>query len=136
METRMQGRRKGVALLLLGAAGLWGCGPDEGIEQFEATEPLTTLEQELPSVGAFNWNQGWAATPMGSTADRVCYLTRMSGRFEGGGESVHAFISGSSWYLAGSSMQVGVSASAYCAYVPSSAYSGEYAWSQGQPYAT
>lgn len=82
-----------------------------------------------PSGPEYSWSQGQTAVPMGSANGRVCFLTRVTGRFEGGGEVARTFISGGSWYLGGNSLQSGVGASARCVSV--SSYSGEYHWSQG-----
>lgn len=137
-----------VALLLGLSNG--GCGGPDGADIESANgDPLpmepgfsesgstpATLVQELTSTGEFSWSQGNPATPMGSTTDRVCYLTRMTGRFEGWGESIHAFTSRGSWYLGGSSMQADVAASSRCAYVSSSLYTVEYSWHQSQSYPT
>jgi hypothetical protein len=88
---------------------------------------------------SFVWYQGWGPVPMGSTSDRFCFLTEVQGRFAGGGEAVHVYISGGGWWLGGSSFQVGVKASALC--IPRNYYSqnlnftNEYFWSQGN-YAT
>ncbi|QRK08436.1 hypothetical protein JQX13_52460 [Archangium violaceum] len=128
--------RKGLMLLSVGAVSLWGCGPEEAVEESPEAAPLAVSEQALNSSGAFDWSQGWVATPMGSSADRVCYLSRMTGNFEGELEYLHAFVSGGSWYLAGSSAQKEVSGSAHCAYTSSGSYSGEYSWSQDQSYPT
>lgn len=70
---------------------------------------------------------------MGPTSDRVCFLTQMSGDFEGGGEVVRTFDDGGSWYLGGYSMQQGVHGSARCTYVSSpSSYTGNFLWTQDQ----
>lgn len=63
----------------------------------------------------YSWSQGSNPVYMGSTAGyRVCFLTRVTGDFEGGGERVEAYRSGGSWWLGGSSGQAGVAASARC----------------------
>ncbi|AKJ07128.1 Hypothetical protein AA314_08754 [Archangium gephyra] len=103
-------------------------GSEPGAEQEVA---LATVNQELLSAGEFYWDQyRTSATAMGSMYDRVCFLSRMTGNFAGGGESIHAFTTGGSWYLGGSSMQEGVGASAQCAYVPYGTYSDESYWWQ------
>lgn len=129
-----------------------GCGPESGDTKSasrdssspagadsgrgESESFLVDQTQDVVSTEEFSWYQGGYATAMGSESDRVCYLTRMRGRFEGAGESVHAFTSGGSWYLGGSSNQNGVAASSRCAYVSSSSYTGEYFWDQYQRYPT
>jgi hypothetical protein len=85
----------------------------------------------VPSDGEFSWHQNQPPTPMGGDAGRACFLTRVTGHFEGGGESVHAYTSGGSWYLGGSSLQTDVAASANCITV--TFRTGEFSWSQGSP---
>jgi hypothetical protein len=62
----------------------------------------------------YSWTQGQPATLMGTTAYRACFITRITGRFAGGGESVRIYKSNGSWYLSGASQQQDVSASARC----------------------
>ena len=62
----------------------------------------------------FQWSQGQGHVYMGSYDERFCFLTRVSGNFEGSGESVHVYYSSGNWYLGGTSSQSGVSASATC----------------------
>ena len=84
----------------------------------------------------FDWTQGQAPVAMGAAADRICGLTRVAGRFEGGGELVHAAIAGGAWSLSGTSATTGVAASARCLAWPAGAEvvsSGETNWAQGQP---
>ena len=84
----------------------------------------------ISGSGEYVWNQGDLARPMGSDTDKACFLTYVSGHFEGGGEWVNTFTTGGSWYLGGNSMQQGVAAGARC--VPVSSYTGEFGWAQGQ----
>lgn len=62
------------------------------------------------------WNQGQGPIPLLSTGSGVCYLSRMSGKFEGGGERIKVENYYSFWQLGGNSNQGGVSGSAYCIY--------------------
>jgi hypothetical protein len=80
--------------------------------------------------GEYFWSQGELAKPMGGDADKACFLTYVSGHFEGGGEWVNTFTTGGSWYLGGNSLQDGVAAGARC--IPVSSYTGEFGWGQGQ----
>jgi hypothetical protein len=80
--------------------------------------------------GEYFWSQGELARPMGGDADKACFLTYVTGHFEGGGEWVNTFTTGGSWYLGGNSLQQGVAAGARC--IPVSSYTGEFAWAQGQ----
>jgi len=116
-----------------------GCGPgNEDIDSGHSERDTSSvaLAQSLSSTEEFSWYQGNYATAMGSASDRVCYLTRMRGHFEGDGEFVYTFTKGGSWYLSGSSMQLGVAASSRCAYVPGNEYASEYSWHQSQSYPT
>lgn len=93
-----------------------------------ATDTLTVSPE-------FTWSQGQPHVPMGPTSDRVCFLTRVTGRFHGAGEVVNAYISNGSWYLGGSSQQSGIGATARCIYVPNATYyTAEYTWTQGTAY--
>jgi hypothetical protein len=81
-------------------------------------------------TGEYAWSQGQNPTNMGSTTRRACFLTRVGGDFEGGGERVEVFASfppyGGSWLLGGSSVHAGVHARARCIlYLP---------WAPPQPY--
>jgi hypothetical protein len=72
---------------------------------------------------------------MGAATNQLCGLTRMTGRFAGGGESVRVFIDAGTWKLGGSSQQSGVAASARCLTWTSSSnltYTAETIWAQGQ----
>lgn len=60
------------------------------------------------------WTQGSPTKALGQEANQVCFLTRVTGRFEGRGESVHVYVANGSWYLGGSSGQNEVGASAVC----------------------
>lgn len=64
--------------------------------------------------GPHYWNQGSGRLPIAPANEWACGLTRMRGGFEGSGERVSVYGDGDSWYLAGSSLQSGVAASAYC----------------------
>lgn len=81
----------------------------------------------------FSWYQGNPSTPMGPVDKRVCFLTFVRGKFEGGGEMVRVYSSNGSWYLGGTSQQSGVAAKARCVSVSTNAdYTTEYSWGQGQ----
>jgi len=87
--------------------------------------------QLQPTPGLYTWSQGNPATYMGSSTgghglQRVCYLTRISGRFAGWSEEVRVYLVGTSWYLGGSSNSVGVDARARCFLALS--FSGEDTW--------
>jgi hypothetical protein len=71
----------------------------------------------LPSyiIKTGNWTQSaFTATPLIDANNNYCWLTAVSGKFVGGGESVHVFTSNGTWLIGGSSLQTGVSGSAKC----------------------
>lgn len=104
----------------------------EDEDGFDVDEDIGTEIHDLVVSSEYHWSQGSSPVPMGSASDRVCFLTRVTGRFAGGGEKVQAYVYGGSWYLGGTSHQKGVAATARCVFVASaSQYSGEYSWSQG-----
>jgi hypothetical protein len=75
--------------------------------------------------GEYSWWQGQNPRWMGTQTQRACFLTRVGGKFEGGGERVEIYGSAGHWYLGGSSLQVDVHAGARCASVP---FWGAYKW--------
>lgn len=77
------------------------------------------------------WSQGNRPVNLGPADGQVCFLTSVSGRFEGWGEYVHTYISNGAWYLGGSSNQSGVEAGAAC--FRGLYHSEEYVWNQGDP---
>ncbi|HEY8943952.1 MAG TPA: hypothetical protein VIM73_06815 [Polyangiaceae bacterium] len=128
----MIGVRSGVSLsLALGAAALlggcaWeangaddlggGATTDVGSDGPTA-EAIGEISQALDSnwaSGPYSWSQGQAAVPLRSVNTHHCVLTRAAGDFEGGGERVRVYTSGTTWYLGGQSQQEGVSGKAYC----------------------
>jgi len=125
-----------VAMLLLGAVGCGPVSPGElegelGLEP--GSEPFAQTRNALILMGEFYWDQYRAATPMGPVGDRVCFLTGVKGKFEGPGESVHAYTNNGSWYLGGGSYQADVGGWARCVAVgDSSWFTQEYTWQQGQ----
>lgn len=60
----------------------------------------------------------------------VCYLQRVKGKFEGGGERVEASIVNGRWVLGGSSAQSNIYGEARC--VNTAWRHGPITWSQGQ----
>ena len=78
----------------------------------------------------FTWTQGAPAVPLGSSTGQACFLTRVTGKFEGGGEQVRTFVQNGQWFLSGQSAQEGVAASARC--IPVASFTPEVNWAQGQ----
>jgi hypothetical protein len=100
---------KKLVVLLIGI-GTVGCGdlePDAG----EALSPaVTNIQNYLKAT----WRQGQAKQPIVSASTHVCWLGRVQGNFEGGGEQVRLFIENGVWTLTGKSGQLAVGADAYC----------------------
>ncbi|WP_437723134.1 hypothetical protein [Sorangium sp. So ce861] len=92
-------------------------------------EEVDTSGQPVSSGEEFHWEQGNVSTAMGAAPNRACFLTRVTGKFQGGGEAVYSYVSGGSWYLGGRSLAQGISARARCVSMPASA---EYSWGQRQ----
>jgi hypothetical protein len=62
-----------------------------------------------------SWSQGQPAVPLGVKSDEgLCFLTRITGKFMGGGEEVAIRYTENGFVLTGSSQQDGVAASARC----------------------
>ena len=82
----------------------------------------------------YRWWQGAPSVKMKNSVRWVCFLTRIGGKFEGGGEYVRAFIWKGDWWLGGASQQKGVNAGARCVSITGRmfAYSDEFSWAQGQ----
>ncbi len=111
-----------------------GADAPEGPEDLQAVLPEGSAAQVMYH---YTWNQGWGDTPMRPHADHFCFLTRVSGNFDGAGEMVRIYQNGSYWYLGGTSQQAGVSANATC--IPRNYWgtmlypSIEYSWTQYSP---
>jgi len=118
-----------VLALALGACTERTVAPVESIATRHPDDGVSLQIQ--PTPGLYSWSQGNAPTYMGSNTNglgqpRVCYLTRISGKFASFNEAVKVYLWASSWYLGGSSSSVGIGASARCFTV--SSYSGEDTW--------
>ncbi len=116
-------------------ATLVGCGPEDLQDEqsgqgLEPQSELGTIVEELPYSHGDNWTAPAPASPLGSTTGRVCFLTRIQGRFDSAADSVRVFTSGGSWYVGGSG---GTSARAGCARLPAGDTFGvEVEWKAGQ----
>jgi Pro-kumamolisin, activation domain/Cellulose binding domain len=62
----------------------------------------------------YSWFQGLPPSRMVTKAGNLCFLTSMTGDFEGGGESIRVLDDGEFWQLGGTSEQAGVAATARC----------------------
>src|SRR5215475_7416928 len=75
-----------------GASALLGCQADSSSGQTAtraASEPVATTRAALTQPTTFGWSQGHGDQKLESWSDYFCYLTGISGRFRGLGESVH-----------------------------------------------
>ena len=90
--------------------------------------------------GPYKWSQGEQTTVMSNMDSRytLCFLSEVSGKFEGGGEHVEVIDRSGTWQLTGGSKQSGVSAAAYC--IPTQYYNTygpsltrEFTWDQNTP---
>ncbi|MCK8498945.1 MULTISPECIES: hypothetical protein [Myxococcus] len=120
-------------------AVLWGCGPEDLTEApgqngaaTPGAESLASTSAALVASNEFTWSQGNLAKPMGGTDGRSCFLTRVGGDLQGGGERVDIFQSGGSWYLGGASQQTGIHGAARC--VEAEGDTTEYQWTQSMAY--
>src|SRR5262245_3943342 len=68
----------------------------------------------LLTKGGYAWKQGQPKLDLGPVEQRVCFLTKVSGQFEGGGEQIRVWEDGVHWWLSGDSKQSGISAVAHC----------------------
>jgi len=133
--TKIQGKFEGggEVVRIFDSGGSWWLGggsAQAGVSASALCIPTQYFGQTLVVSGEFTWAQGANATFMGSDSNRVCFLTRVTGKFQGGGERVEAFTSGGGWWLGGTSLQVGVAGGARC--VNTIFRNGPYLWSQGQ----
>ncbi|HEY0711772.1 MAG TPA: hypothetical protein VGF45_03805 [Polyangia bacterium] len=90
---------------------------------------LEQTQKELRS-DSYSWSKGQAPVDMGVSFGRTCFLTRVSGDFEGLGESVKAEVVTGRWKLSGTTgLPGGISAKARCVYLFPTAWAS---WSKGQ----
>jgi hypothetical protein len=114
-----------------GASALTGCtaGSSSGqMATLAAPEHVGTTRSALTNPNEYTWSQGQVPQVLESMNSAFCYLTGVSGRFRGEGESVHVTASNGYWVLTGSSGQVGVAGRARC--VPWSNFNNP-SWSVG-----
>jgi uncharacterized membrane protein YdjX (TVP38/TMEM64 family) len=120
-----------VFTLVLGVAALsWGIGRRFRMSRstavlaavlfFAPWAPPALAAAESPCTPTrYDWKQGEAKKRLlsASPADAdggVCFLSRVSGRFEGSGESVDVWVADGAWWLSGGSKQAGVTTAAHC----------------------
>lgn len=76
-----------------------------------------------------SWTQGQERVLLGTAEGRACFLTRITGHYEGGGERLRVYIEDGNWYLHGQSQQLGVGGSARC--IPAESVTAPVDWNQG-----
>lgn len=79
-----------------------------------ATAGFIYLSQLPPKYEIHAWEQGNSQKQLIRVDEGICFLTMVTGKFEGGGERVRVYRSKDHWYLDGSSKQSGVAAEAQC----------------------
>jgi hypothetical protein len=106
-------------------AMLSACGvAPEGEAEIDVAQVSSALSSQT-----YSWSKGAAPVDMGPSFGRICFLSRISGDFEGAGEAVRSQIVNGRWVLSGTSAQASISASATCVYVFPSKYAS---WTKGQ----
>lgn len=115
----------------LGALAIFavGCGEQDGNQEevVQIQEPLTYTDT--------TWTKGQGELDLGSSSGRFCFLSRIQGDFDGGGEMVRVFISGGRWKIHGTSgTSHTISATARCKALDSGkSYTAESAqWDKGE----
>ena len=105
-------------LLLLFVLIIGGCGmlmfrlKNQVAAQNSALQAFVAdSKNKVPAISFFHWEQGQSAVKLIKSTEGFCFLTKVTGRFEGGGEAVRLWINADGyWYLGGDSHQQGVSA--------------------------
>jgi hypothetical protein len=114
-----QVRRLAAALCVLAVAGgfagckIWGRAANNSADVEKIAGQISSLKPAGPPAAAtfFYWEQGQPPVRLIRRGEGFCVLTKVSGRFQGGGESVRLWIDGDGWwYLGGESHQLGVNA--------------------------
>jgi len=116
----------GMRLLCAGVLLGWGCAygvdaerPEEGTvddDGLNADLAVSSVEQQLDqwwTTGPFVADQN-DDIPMELDSTHVCILTKVSGRFAGGGEAVQVLRVNGRWRLRTQSLQHGVGGEAFC----------------------
>ena len=139
------------ACFLSAVTGQFGIGGGDVRVTIEAGEWVLTASGLVtgyaqciawPSASAISvdpesaWLQDQGPTVMGDAANRFCGLSRMAGKYQGGGELITTFVGGGRWLLGGTSAGAfGITAGARCITWPAStrlSYTDEHLWAQGQ----
>jgi hypothetical protein len=94
---------------------LEGTSRQSGIGVGARCTPVRFGARVLLHSSEFSWRQGEPAKPMfADNGFTVCMLTKVQGKFDGGGEHVEVTRSNGMWFLGGGSQQSGVAAEGRC----------------------
>lgn len=105
--------------------GSWAFGVSSGSGQGTfamascVTIPDASYQWPAPTSPGVTWYQGYYPTAILTPAPKAgynwtCFLTQVRGNFQGGGERVEVYKSGSQWVIGGSSAQRDVMGEARC----------------------
>ncbi len=120
----------GFASIATFAVALGGC-VGEGEPGYESGTEST--EQALTSFNSGAWDNSMTPQILGPSALTTCFLTRVAGKFSGGGEYVQVAREFGNWVLKGGTQQASyISASALCI-GDESTTPVPISWSKGQP---
>lgn len=101
--------------LSIAATCLFATGCVEPAEDSAGIADSTATSSTSLTTNDYSWYQGQGPIRMLHQSAGFCFLTRVSGKFEGGGESVRIGLDGSGYFtLFGTSYQEGVTANARC----------------------
>ncbi len=95
--------------------------------------PVAAEKMSYHVSDEFTWYHGTPEATLGPADQRVCFLTRIQGHFNGETEAVHARVVDGQWILSGRSSHGGVGAHARCLTVANTEmYTEACHWQQGE----
>jgi hypothetical protein len=114
---QVSGKFKGggeAARIITDANGNWNLNVTSG--QDKETSATAGCFDDLAPAGEFSWSQGQPSVVIGKGPGMACFLTSISGHFQGAGEIVNVTVdqTDNMWKLGGASSQAGVAATARC----------------------
>lgn len=131
--TAVQGKFEGggESVHVYESGGRWllaGSSLQNGVGASAVCIPRSYYGQILVPTDEYFWTQEYYPTPMVSDTSSLCFLTAVSGEFDGGGEQVEIFRWNGKWHLGGHAYKPGIVAGARCV---NTLYSnGPHHWSQ------
>ncbi|HEX3344462.1 MAG TPA: hypothetical protein VHS09_07800 [Polyangiaceae bacterium] len=91
-----------------------GAADDKSADDKNTDEKIATESAAL-TTGSFEWDQNLGhVTVMWPVSEGMCFLTGMSGHYQGTGENIHIEIDNGYWVLTGASQQQSVAGWATC----------------------